>query len=63
MLLAENQSMDLTVLPSPLTEEYLAWGMRKTDAALKESADRFLESISMSGQLEYFVRRWIPFSE
>ncbi|MFO7687813.1 MAG: ABC transporter substrate-binding protein [Desulfobacterales bacterium] len=63
MLLAENQSMDLTVLPSPLTEEYLAWGMRKADVTLKESADRFLESISMSGQLEYFVRRWIPFSE
>ena len=63
MLLAENQSADLTVLPSPLTNEYLAWGMRKTDPGLKESADRFLESIAKSGQLESIVRRWLPYSE
>ncbi|MGB7919479.1 MAG: ABC transporter substrate-binding protein [Desulfobacterales bacterium] len=63
MMLAENQSMDLTVLPSPLTDEYLAWGMRKTDPGLKESADRFLESIAKSGQLESIVKRWIPYSE
>jgi polar amino acid transport system substrate-binding protein len=63
MLLAENRSADLTVLPSPLTDEYLAWGMRKTDPGLKESADRFLENISKSGQLETIVRRWLPYSE
>jgi polar amino acid transport system substrate-binding protein len=63
MMLAQNQSMDLTVLPSPLTDEYLAWGMRKTDPGLKESADRFLESIARSGQLESSVKRWIPYSE
>ena len=63
MMLAENQSADLTVLPSPLTDEYLAWGMRKTDPGLKESADRFLDSISKSGQLERIVRRWLPYSE
>lgn len=63
MLLAENQSADLTVLPSPLTDEYLAWGIRKTDPGLKESADRFLELISRNGQLESIVRRWIPYSE
>jgi len=63
MMLAENQSMDLTLLPSPLTDEYLAWGMRKTDTGLKESADRFLESIAKSGQLESIVRRWLPYSE
>jgi polar amino acid transport system substrate-binding protein len=63
MLLAENQSADLTVLPSPLTNEYLAWGLRKTDPGLKESADRFLESIAKSGQLESIVKRWLPYSE
>jgi ABC-type amino acid transport substrate-binding protein len=63
MMLAENQSADLTVLPSPLTNEYLAWGMRKTDPGLKESADRFLESIAKSGQLESIVKRWLPYSE
>ena len=63
MLLAENQSADLTVLPSPLTNEYLAWGMRKTDPGLKESADRFLDSIAKSGKLESIVRRWLPYSE
>jgi ABC-type amino acid transport substrate-binding protein len=63
MLLAENRSADLTVLPSPLTDEYLAWGMRKTDPGLKESADRFLESIAKSGQLESIVKRWLPYSE
>lgn len=63
MLLAENQSADLTVLPSPLTDEYLAWGMRKTDTGLKQSADRFLDSIAKSGQLESIVKRWLPYSE
>lgn len=63
MMLAENQSAELTVLPSPLTDEYLAWGMRQTDTGLKESADRFLESIARSGQLESIVKRWIPYSE
>ncbi|MFZ0242664.1 MAG: transporter substrate-binding domain-containing protein [Desulfobacterales bacterium] len=63
MLLAENQSGDLTVLPSPLTDEYLAWGIRKTDPGLKASADRFLEMISRNGQLERIIRRWIPYSE
>jgi polar amino acid transport system substrate-binding protein len=63
MMLAQNQSADLTVLPSPLTDEYLAWGMRKTDPGLKESADRFLESIAKNGQLESIVKRWIPYSE
>jgi polar amino acid transport system substrate-binding protein len=63
MMLAQNQSADLTVLPSPLTDEYLAWGMRKTDPGLKESADRFLESITKNGQLESIVKRWIPYSE
>jgi ABC-type amino acid transport substrate-binding protein len=37
--------------------------MRKTDPGLKESADRFLESIAKSGQLESIVKRWIPYSE
>ncbi len=63
MMLAQNQSADLTLLPSPLTDEYLAWGMRKTDPGLKESADRFLESIAKNGQLESIVKRWIPYSE
>jgi ABC-type amino acid transport substrate-binding protein len=63
MMLAQNQSAELTVLPSPLTDEYLAWGMRKTDPGLKESADRFLESIAKNGQLESIVKRWIPYSE
>ena len=62
-LLAGRQSIDLALVPSLLTEEYLAWGMRKNDVQLLESANRFLETIKKDGRLKTMVQRWVPFSK
>ncbi len=63
MLIAEEQSTELTVVPSLLTEEDLAWGFRKTEPELIDAANRFIEGLRTSGKLEEMTRRWIPYSE
>lgn len=62
MLAAENENNNLTVVPSLLSEEYLAWGLRKSDPALLEDVNRFIDQISKSGRLDELVQRWIPFA-
>jgi polar amino acid transport system substrate-binding protein len=61
MLAAENQGKGLTPLPSLLTEEYLAWGIRKNDEKFLMSANDFLVRIQTDGRLDRILRRWIPF--
>ena len=61
MLAAENEAAGLTPLPSLLTEEYLAWGIRKNDVALLNSANRFIDHLNRDGSLNRIVKRWIPF--
>ena len=63
MLAAENESKGLTVIPSLLTEEYLAWGLRKSDPDLIEAVNRFVDHIAANGQLDELIRRWIPFAK
>ena len=63
MLLAQEQSAELAVVPSLLTEEDLAWGIRKSDPELLDAANRFIESLRASGRLEEMTRRWIPYAE
>ena len=60
MLAAENQSKGLIPLPSLLTEEYLAWGIRKNDVELLQSANRFIRTFKSDGRLHDIVKRWIP---
>jgi polar amino acid transport system substrate-binding protein len=62
-LAAENESKDLTPMYSLLTEEYLAWGVRKQNEELLNSANNFLESIAASGHLQTLIQRWIPFTK
>ena len=63
MLAAENESAGLTVLPSLMTEEYLAWGIPKNDVALLDSANRFIEKLQKDGRLDKIVKRWIPYEQ
>ena len=63
MLLAKEPSAELAIIPSLLTEEDLAWGIRKTDPELLQAADRFIDNLRKNGQLEEMTRRWIPYSE
>ena len=63
MLAAENESAGLTVLPSLMTEEYLAWGIRKNDVALLDLANSFIDTLQKNGRLDKIVKRWIPYTQ
>ncbi len=62
MLAAENES-DLAPLSSLLTEEYLAWGIKKNDVELLESANSFIETLRNDGRLKSIINRWIPIAD
>lgn len=62
MLAAADESGKLYLIPEYMTEENLAWGMRKGDPQLLESANRFIEQLKQDGRLETITKRWIPFA-
>ena len=51
---------DLISLYAPLTEEMLAWAVRKDDAALASELNRALGLMKSNGSLQYILNRWIP---
>ena len=51
---------DLISLYAPLTEEMLAWAVRKDDAALVQELNRALALMKYNGSLQYILNRWIP---
>jgi polar amino acid transport system substrate-binding protein len=55
-----KEPQGLMLIPIFLTEENLAWGVRKDDTALLESANRFLETWKSSGKLKSTIKQWIP---
>ena len=61
MLAAENETKGLVPLPNLMTEEYLAWGIRKNDVDLLASANTFIDILRDDGRLNAIVNRWIPF--
>jgi polar amino acid transport system substrate-binding protein len=48
----------LSVVPMALSEEPLAWAMRKTDEALLQSVNEFLNKHIQDGQMLQVFRRW-----
>ena len=60
-LASENEAAGLTVVGGYLTEEYLAWGVRKEDLELLESANRFIDQIKENGELTSMVRKWVGY--
>lgn len=54
----ENQ--DLISLYKPLTEEMLAWAVRKDDQALAAELNQALQMMRRNGSLDYILNRWIP---
>lgn len=62
MMAAENEAKGLSTIPSLLTEEYMAWGIRKTDTELIDAANRFIDELNQKGKLEAITRKWIPYS-
>jgi polar amino acid transport system substrate-binding protein len=57
----ENQG--LSVAPMVFSEEFLGWGVRKSDAALLASANAFLEKVRQNGELTRVLKRWMPGSK
>jgi polar amino acid transport system substrate-binding protein len=54
------ESKGLTVWPVVLSEEALAWGVKRSDAELQKSANAFLKKLKDSGELDQTLRRWMP---
>jgi polar amino acid transport system substrate-binding protein len=63
MLAAEYETEGLVPIPSLLTEEYLAWGIRKDDVQLLEAANSMVRTMKADGRLHAIVNRWIAFSK
>jgi ABC-type amino acid transport substrate-binding protein len=51
---------DLTGLYRPLTEEYLAWAVRKGDNTTKEFLDAAIAKWKENGTAQAILDRWIP---
>jgi len=60
MLEKTNQEYGFKKIPVFLTDEYLAWGVRRDDDALLQSANDFLDEIKRNGKLKEILSRWIP---
>jgi polar amino acid transport system substrate-binding protein len=62
-LASENEINGLTALFAPLTEESLAWAVRKDNKELLESANNFLKTINSDGRYKKLIQHWIPFAK
>ena len=62
-LASENETKGLTAVFTLFTEEYLAWGIRKDNQALLESANTFLRTANSDGRLQQMIKYWIPFAK
>ena len=60
MLEAANKQYGFKIIPMFLTDEYIAWGVRKNNDALLTSANTFLDEIKRNGKLKDILSGWIP---
>lgn len=56
----DSENEDLISQYSPLTEEMLAWAVRKEDGALLRELNQALNLMRSNGTLSYILNRWIP---
>jgi polar amino acid transport system substrate-binding protein len=56
--LYENKG--LTVMPMVLTQEQLAWGVRRADTQLLDAANAYLQKAQASGELNAVFSKWMP---
>ncbi|GMQ84106.1 MAG: transporter substrate-binding domain-containing protein [Gammaproteobacteria bacterium] len=55
-----TEKAGLMGLYRPLTEEYLAWAVRKKDKALADALNGSLDTLKKDGTLSRAMGRWIP---
>lgn len=58
--LASQYEADLAGVFTPLTEEYLGWGMRRDDVDFREDVDGIIDRWKKDGTLQDAALRWIP---
>jgi polar amino acid transport system substrate-binding protein len=59
--IAGNQSeKELVGLYWPLTQESLAWAVRKEDGPLRLALNRELDNLRLSGRLKQILSKWVP---
>jgi polar amino acid transport system substrate-binding protein len=63
MMAARNQADGIKPLPFMLNEEYLAWGLRKTDPDMMDSVNAFIDRARQDGRMTTIIKRWIPLAE
>jgi len=56
---ADPSEQELIGLHWPLTQEYLAWGTRKSDAAFRQRLNATIAEWQQSGRLQSILNRWI----
>ena len=61
-LASENENKGLTALFALLTREDLAWGVRKENTDLLNSANSFLQNPDNAEMLKKMTQRWIPYA-
>jgi polar amino acid transport system substrate-binding protein len=58
-LVSENEA-DLAGFPSPLDEQYLAWGVRRDNPELLGAVNQILARWKVDGTVDNVVMRWMP---
>ncbi len=58
--LASENEAKLMVSPQPLTEEYLAWAVRRDDPELLALVNDCLDAMKKDGTLNRIFKRWMP---
>lgn len=54
------ESQGLTALPFFISQENIAWAVRKDDNDLRAGANRFIATRQQDGRLKSLLRRWLP---
>ena len=62
-LAGKHAADGLTVVPIPLSEEKLAWAVRKNDEALLDQVNTFLDEAARDGTLKKAFKRWTAVGE
>lgn len=60
LLATTTENDDLISLYTPLTNEFLAWALRKDDERLAARFNSALATMKGNGTLRYILNRWIP---
>jgi ABC-type amino acid transport substrate-binding protein len=55
-----HEADGLVAVPILITQEQLAWGVRRSDTDLLNSANAVLDKLQSSGRANATIKRWIP---